>query len=123
MVGRKSFRAHRFSFLLTGQEIPDGICVLHKCDVPFCVRPDHLFTGTKKDNTRDAISKGRHPIDNIVGSFGERHGASKLNSEKVKAMRNEHANGDGFYVLGKRYGVSKFAAKKAILGRTWAHVT
>jgi hypothetical protein len=50
---------HRVSWELTNGPIPDGMCVLHRCDVPACVRPDHLFLGTKTDNAADRTAKGR----------------------------------------------------------------
>lgn len=52
--------AHRLIWTLENGPIPDGLCVLHRCDNVLCVRPDHLFLGTRGDNNRDAISKGRH---------------------------------------------------------------
>lgn len=56
----KIFRAHRVSFLIFRGEIPNGLCVLHKCDNPKCVRPSHLFLGTRSDNVMDMIKKGRN---------------------------------------------------------------
>ncbi len=50
---------HRVAFYLTYGPIPKGVCVLHKCDNRPCCNPNHLFDGTKKDNTQDMIKKGR----------------------------------------------------------------
>lgn len=54
-----SVRAHRASWLITKGAIPVGLYVCHRCDVRACVRPDHLFVGTQKDNMNDCVNKGR----------------------------------------------------------------
>lgn len=56
---RKPLRAHRASWAIHHGPIPDGLWVLHHCDTPLCVRPDHLFLGDRRANMLDAARKGR----------------------------------------------------------------
>jgi hypothetical protein len=74
--------AHRYSWRYYNGVIPDGANVLHHCDNPRCVRPDHLFLGTQKDNIKDRDKKGRQRSPQ-----GEQHGCSKLKEKDVAAIR------------------------------------
>lgn len=59
LVDRKRQYAHRFSYRLHYGELDKALHVLHRCDVPYCVNPDHLFLGTQADNMRDMRRKNR----------------------------------------------------------------
>lgn len=69
-IKKRPTMTHRVSWEIANGPIPEGLCVLHRCDIPLCCRPDHLFLGTKRDNMHDAISKGRW-----IGGY--RYGFSK----------------------------------------------
>lgn len=56
----KTARVHRLAYSQEVGPIPEGMCVLHKCDVRNCLRPEHLFIGTIQDNVDDMCRKGRH---------------------------------------------------------------
>lgn len=62
----KSCRAHRLSYTAFKGEIPPGLVVMHACDNPPCINPDHLSIGTTSDNIRDAVAKKRHPKSRVT---------------------------------------------------------
>lgn len=57
--GSLAYATH-ISLAMDGRPVPPGLCACHRCDVPACVNPEHLFPGTQRDNIRDAMAKGRH---------------------------------------------------------------
>ncbi len=74
---RQTVGAHRVSYELFNGEIPDGMCVLHRCDNPPCVNPHHLFLGTQVDNVADRNSKNRQargPNLSLAISLGQQRG-------------------------------------------------
>ena len=80
--GGKTMRAHRVSWIINRGEIPKGMHVLHKCDNPPCVNPNHLWIGTHGENMKDMVIKDRHrPQD------GEDNPNSKLSNKEVQEIR------------------------------------
>lgn len=59
LIKRKPETAHRIMWQIVFGSIPEGKCVLHRCDNPSCVNPSHLFCGTRNDNNKDKAKKGR----------------------------------------------------------------
>jgi hypothetical protein len=97
-------------------EIAPGLCVCHKCDVPACVNPDHLFLGTPADNAQDRREKGRSPR-------GEKHALAKLTAEQVSRIKAMLAE-DRLYLteIAQEFGVSQTTVRAIKAGRTWRHV-
>lgn len=115
----KSNRACRTAYELFKGPIPDGLVVMHMCDNPPCVNPQHLTVGTRSDNTQDAIKKGR-----LWFHRGENIPKAKLTREQVIEIRRQYANGDVSYAkLARCYGVGESAIKSVLTGRTWGWLT
>jgi hypothetical protein len=98
--------------------VPDHLGVLHTCDNPTCVNPDHWYLGDQKRNVQDCIDRGRW-VQNSAPP-GERHHNARLTSAQVLEIRAKAAAGVGCSVLGLEYGVSKQHASKIIKGQRWA---
>jgi hypothetical protein len=128
---KKCVRAHRFSYELHNGSIPDGLLVLHECDVPACVRPDHLFIGTQLDNIHDCIAKGRrcsHIEDHWARKdssriSGENHYGAKLTEESVRQMRAMYADGLTHEAIAKHFGATRRNVCDIVRLETWKHVT
>lgn len=89
--GRSAKRAyaHRLSWeWANGRAVPRGLMVLHSCDVPACVRPDHLRIGTAKDNADDARERGRLASTDLTRHPGESNGRAKITAEQALEIRN-----------------------------------
>lgn len=114
--GTYARRAHRLSYELHVGQHPGDLVVCHRCDNPPCVRPSHLFLGTRKDNNDDRHHKGRD-----AKQYGADHPRAKLTAEQVVQIR---VSGDDALTLAVRYGVSRSAIYRARKGaKGWVHLT
>ena len=112
--------ASRVMWILTHGSIPDGLCVLHKCDNPKCVNPEHLFLGTKKDNTQDMMRKGRNRCGRQLGTD---HWAAKLTVEDVLCIRRLYKSGTiSQRALARKYAVSQHTIMMITTGQGWRHI-
>lgn len=109
-------RTHRLSWILANGPIPDGLWVLHHCDVPLCVNPAHLFLGTVQDNKRDEVAKGRQ-------LRGTAHPSSKCDPETVRRVRWLYSGGWTPTMISRLEGnVTVGMVPHIVTGRSWGHI-
>ncbi len=116
--GYEEWLTHRFAYhSQTGEELDPKDCVLHTCDNPPCCNPAHLFTGTREDNIMDMVGKNRQhrPI-------GVHNQNARLDADKVRLIRKEHAEGLSYRQLAARHNVVKTTIAAVLTGKTWRHV-
>lgn len=102
-------KAHRLSFLLNKGEIPDDKMVLHTCDNPRCINPEHLVLGDHIENMRQMRERGR-------SLSGEKNNNSKLTPEQVHDIRNNTVSG---VVLSELYGIAQSTISMIRNGKRW----
>ena len=113
LFGRDNIYAHCLSWLIYRGPIPDGMSVLHRCDVRCCCNPAHLFLGTHAENSADMAQKGR-------SLQGEKHHKSKL----TEAMRQEMLSSDEpGAVVAKRLGLNHTTVNRYRRGASWKHLS
>lgn len=140
--------AHRWVWGRYVAPIPDGLFVLHHCDTPGCVRPDHLFLGDAVVNARDMAAKGRSgavagdhhwtrriPERAARGSSngarmhpetrarGEHNGAAVLTESLVRSIRRCYEAGEPQSVIADRLGIGRSTVNHLVHRRSWKHVT
>lgn len=117
--GSPKILAHRLSYQIHKGEIPDGMVVMHKCDNPSCVNPDHLEVGSQSQNIKDAFLRKRKTAK-PPHKFGESHYASKMKEADVLLIReSKERTAD----LALKYSVSKSAIERIKNRVTWKHLT
>lgn len=112
-----TIKAHRLSYILHTGAIPNKAQVLHRCDSPSCVNPEHLFLGTARDNMTDKKLKKR-----CNPARGVRGGSARLTECQVFEIRELRQKGVPSKRLSKQYGVSQAAICHIVSGRNWAHL-
>lgn len=109
----KFIKAHRASWELHKGPIPKGVLVLHRCDVPSCCNPGHLYLGSFKDNSQDMVRKGR---DFRPDNRGERASYALLNWSAARDMRKREMTQRGY---AEKYGVSRSTVNQVQRNAIW----
>lgn len=113
---RKNIYAHRLSFELFKGALPKGAHIMHSCDTPRCVNPDHLSIGSPLENARDMRDKDRH-------LNGERNAKAKLTQEQVLAIKTLLAHsGLSQKTIAGLFGIKQMEVSRIKRGERWAHV-
>lgn len=110
-------KAHRQAFLLRRGPIPQGMHVLHRCDNPPCVNPDHLFLGTNDDNVADRTAKGRS-----ARNVGAAASTAKLTEDDVRQIRRMATLGMTNLEIAEAFPVNDRSISNIIRNKTWSHV-
>lgn len=94
--------AHHVSLILSGISVPKGSVVMHSCDNPSCVNPNHLSVGTQQNNIADKLAKGRQPV-------GSKHHNTTISEAQVAYIRSSSKTGKE---LAEELGVSRGAVSR-----------
>lgn len=106
--GRK-VGAHRFSLELEGIDIPSGMYVLHTCDNPACVNPDHLYLGDQVQNMVDRTERCDHPM-------------TKLSAKDIPVIRRMAKSGMSHQKISGHFNVQRRQISRIVSGEMWSHV-
>ena len=111
-----SCKTHRLSMhFWKGFDLSSNNPVCHMCDVPACFNPDHLYVGTYKQNTFDAIDRGRFCV-------GELHHKAKLSNNQVIDIRKMYQKGHSVADIADKFSVSRKLIRRVITRETWKHI-
>lgn len=127
---RRPLKAHRVSYLIAYGSVPPRLSVCHRCDVPACVNPEHLFLGTPKDNADDKKAKGRgnggekwREACRKHAARGEAHGFARLTDRDVLAIRAACRDGAcSLLELAARFGITENYVYELVVGRKRKHL-
>lgn len=107
---------HREVFAQSNPNVEITGVIMHICDTPNCVNPNHLRHGTQADNIADMVAKGRR-----VTVKGSKQHDAKLTETDIPVIRMRLHHGATYAVLARDYGVSETAIRNIDTGRTWKH--
>jgi len=126
-IGGKKILLHRFAWQVVHGDVPDGLFVLHKCDVRPCFSPRHLFLGTNDDNMKDMASKSRscrgYVRSTLVRLISGNRIKKLINDGAVRSIRARVEAGELQTSIADEYGVAPPVISVMCSRKTWKHVS
>lgn len=120
-IEKKQYLAHRVAWQNFHDRDPGEQIVMHDCDNPSCVNPEHLTLGDRIKNNADMRARGRGC--NPPRHVGEKHPQAKLTKEQAREVFQRRDNGEPLKVLAEEFGISEAAVSYIYHGKNWASVT
>jgi hypothetical protein len=114
--GNKILLAHRLAYEIANGNFDKYLFVCHKCDVPACVNPQHLFLGTIQENLADMVAKNRH------AKGEQKKKTHKLTEDQVLEMRCLHESGESQMLLAAVYRVDRSTVSDIVRKERWRHI-
>lgn len=113
----KRILAHRLSFIIHKDQIPEGLIICHHCDNPRCVNPDHLYAGTDQQNAMDKVRRGRNR-----NPVGEKHGRAVYTEDIVTKALEMRLQGHTNVFIAKTLSIHERAITDFAAKKSWAHI-
>ena len=113
-LGDQSVYAHRLSYFMTNPAFDQSLCVLHKCDNPKCVNPEHLFLGNNTVNDNDKVSKDRQARGSMI--------STKLTEDDIVEMYKARLEGYSQKSLALKYRINQSQVSRILSGLRWRHM-
>lgn len=114
---RRSISSHRYSYTIFVGPLLEGLEICHRCDVPGCVNPDHLFQGTRQENVDDRERKNRN--GSVVGEYNPNCLITETVAIEIMKLA---AKGVKPRFIVAVTGVSRHIVKEISSGRRWRHL-
>ena len=136
-ISKKTYIASRVSFVIYKGTIPNGLCILHSCDIPSCVNPDHLRLGTHFENIQDMISKKRDVWSNFSKknnlkilfskmrkgkNLGSNNSNAKFSEENILKIRSLRKEGINQTQIAKMFCTTQNRISEIVNRKTWRNI-